>query len=486
MDEIRRLEIELRELQDTLERQRAEAARMRRELSEENRQKLSEYEKQMRGELKAHDRETQKEYERRLREYQRSVRKEMQDKILKMDLDYQRLLMSTNRKEKEWQEKTGQLEALIEELKQDTTGRQQENDSEAKKYMAQAFSQFHEVEEKPHEKFCPGRLASFEEAIDQAQSLCRGGLYEAAIAVAISACSGLGRLGVDIEESFGEWTGQFELFRSRTEFLQKRLDDELAGWITYVQEFILRPEQLSGEMRIDAERNVDYWTGGVYGRIKKLLETCEEEIQRAQGAGITRYLKRENSLSLEELKENCAALEEAEYEWEQAEKKYLFRYKASCERVNWGELMIDYMEDELNLTWLEEESHFREVSEEAGRALEYEAYMRYKYGEDFERVDTREWLELVFVNSMETKIFVYLVPDETEDNVINRVVIYVDYPGAVNEEYSRQIYRHVCESIRMEEGDGRIDFVTDAQWLQTSENALLRETGRSLESKLTR
>lgn len=107
-----------------------------------------------------------------------------------------------------------------------------------------------------------------------------------------------------------------------------------------------------------------------------------------------------------------------------------------------------------------------------------------KYGESYEKADVREWLELAFDNPMDSRIYVYILPYEKNNKVENRLVLYIDYNGAENEDYSRQIYSHIKESINLVEDDVVISFATDVNQLTTNLNATLRETGKSLDKKL--
>lgn len=210
----------------------------------------------------------------------------------------------------------------------------------------------------------------------------------------------------------------------------------------------------------------------------------DKEIGEAEKEGVLQYLKKEQSISMEELKKNISEIDTMNEELEKAVTLYKERYNASCQRADWGEMIIDFLTDEINLVWIDDESHFREVSSEVGEKIDYLQYMELQYGEEYDAVDTREWLELVFTNSMETKIFIYIVPYEKDSHVENRLVIYVDYTGAVNEDYSRQIYSHICESIRLEDDDGIVNFASDVDQLKTNVNATLRAAGKSIESKI--
>jgi hypothetical protein len=132
---------------------------------------------------------------------------------------------------------------------------------------------------------------------------------------------------------------------------------------------------------------------------------------------------------------------------------------------------------------VESESHFKLVENEGSEFLEY---MKMKYPENdiYEKEDMREWLELAFDNATGSRIYVYILPYEKDNHVENRLVVYIDYNGAVNEAYSRQIYLHIRESIGLNEDDGIINFATDVNQLTTNSNSILRETGQSLEKKI--
>ena len=135
------------------------------------------------------------------------------------------------------------------------------------------------------------------------------------------------------------------------------------------------------------------------------------------------------------------------------------------------------------MEWVESESHFRIPDENILKSSDYQEYMVSLFGEDYEKADMRQWLELVFENASDTKIFIYLVPNEKGNKVENRIVLYIDYAGASNEEYSRQIYLHICESIGLEE-DGIISYAADVSDLKNNANRTLRDTGKSIEKKI--
>lgn len=486
MDEIRRLERQLRELQSQLQRQNQEAAQMRQRLAAENQQKLRAYEQEMRTNLDQHDREVQKEYERLLREYQESIREEVQEQQLLMDIEYQKLLADTKAKEQELMEKSRQMEALVAELKKNTQDKDAASAQEAEKYMTEAALSYKTVEKKPHEKFFPKRIKTFHTAICEARTLYKSGLNEAAIAISISARSGLNRLGFDIDEQYEEWARFYEVFKSKVGLIHLRIVDELGVWHSFAFSTNKKTEQLNDEEKDSARKSINYWTRGVYGEIVNRISEFGREIATAEKEGINQYLCREESISLEDMQKNIDELDKIAEQLDHLLVVYKERYSMSCERADWGESIIDFLVDEINLGWIEEETHFKDVEADAKARIDYIDYMTLQYGQTYDPVDSREWLELVFYNSLETKIFIYLIPYEKGDHVENRIVIYVDYIGAENVDYSRQVYAHVCEAIQLEEDDGIINFATDVEQLTSNINTTLREAGRSIKTKMQR
>lgn len=485
MAEVRDLENQIRNLEKQLEDQKKEAARMRREMADENLRKLRAYEKEMESGLKAHDKETQKQYKKLLEEYERSVDAEVADRTLMMNEQYQKLVAQVKKTEKEWQEKNRQLQEAVEKLKTDTANKEKVSSAEAASYNYEAGLAYKEVDKKPHEKFFPKRMQSFLSAISDARELAKKGLNEAAVAIYISARSGLNRLGFDIDEKFDEWVRLYKVFKEREMALRQKHKGELREWFSFTEQPV-PAGKLSTEEFDHASLSLNYWTEGVFSRVGDRLTKLEQEIAKVESRGPEEYLKQEESMDIDALKAATDELKTLDSDLDKSFVLYRQRYTAACERADWGEKIIDFLENELNLTWIESESNFKATEAEVSDSDGYRKYMTMQYGSDYEKVDTRQWLELTFVNSVGTTIFVYIVPYEKGEKVENRIVLYIDYSGAENEEYSRHIYRHICESINLQTDDGIINFATNVEQLSSNTNATLRETGKSIERKMGR
>ena len=94
----------------------------------------------------------------------------------------------------------------------------------------------------------------------------------------------------------------------------------------------------------------------------------------------------------------------------------------------------------------------------------------------------REWLKIAFENSTEAQIYVYILPLEAHGNVVNHIILHIDYAGPEQEMYSRDIYQHICEAIQLtDENDGIVNYVADVNELKVSESKVYSETGKDLE-----
>ncbi len=482
MDEIRRLENQIKELQRQLQAQNAEAARMRQRLADENLQRLQAYQKEMENNLDRHDKQVQQEYERLLHEYQRSIDRELSEQQLQMDMQYQKLMVSMKQKEQEWMEKTRQMEQLIVELKKQNQQKEEASASEAEKYLTEAARTYYDVEKKPHEKFFPKRIKNFQRAIAEARNLFKQGLNEAAIAISISTRSGLNRLGYDIDDKSKEWIQEYELFKTKVLYFRSQLNDELVNWQKEALGKTLIFKHMSDNDKKNSIISINFWSDGDFNKIRNRVNEFGQMIIEVEKQTPDVYLKNENGMTYEDMKKYIEELDKMTEDFEKVKVYHLENYKASCERADWGETIIDFFTEELNLVWDEEKSHYRYY--EDLNDVTYKEYMEMQYGADYEKVDTRDWLELLFNNSMDSDIMIYLVPYKHKNNVENRIVVYINFNGSENLDYSRQIYRHICECLQLEEDDGTLTFATDVDQLATSMDATLRAAGNSIKKKI--
>lgn len=478
MDEIRRLEQEINALQSQLRQQNSEAARARQSLIDENRRKLESYQSDMRRAIRDHDSDTQAEYERLLRQYQNSISGDVQVELAKMDADYNRLLNDVKRNESLLLQKNQELEQAIASIRNDVSRRNEGSSQEAKEYLQNATSTFHVIEAKPHEKFMPKRLQIFFNAIKDGQQLYKAGLFEAATAVAVSAKSGLERLGYSIDDKVEEWDKQFDLFTLKLNYLQNKIQQELVDWEQYTN----NPSNGKQETRTKNLITINYWCRGEFASIIQVAKKYQKYISSLSQVGKEAYLKQTDSPSVDDIKQFIGEIEEADKQLSDLSVLYKKRYMASCERSEWGEKIIDFLTTEINLIWVEHLTGFKEASSEILLTKDFQDFIRIQYGDMTIKEDIREWLKIVFQNSSENSIYVYILPLEAHGNVVNHIVLHIDYGGPEQEMYSRDIYQHICEAIHLtDEDDGIVNYAADVNELKVSENKVYSDTGKDLE-----
>lgn len=478
MDEIRQLEQEIRALQAQLRRQSTDAAQARQRLTDENRRNLESYQADMRRAIRDHDSDTQAEYERLLRQYQASISSDVQVELAKMDADYNRLLNDVKQSETLLLQKNQELEQAIAAIRSDVSRRNEGSSQEAKAYLQSATSVFHTIKVKPHEKFMPKRLQIFFNAIKDGQQLFKAGLFEAATAVAISAKSGLVRLGYNIDDKVEEWDKQFDLFSLKLNYLQTKIQQELSDW----ESFTGNPSNGDTEKRARNLIEINFWSRGGFADVFQTAKKYQRILGAFSQAGKDAYLKQADSPSIDDLKKYIEDIEKADKSLSDLSGLYKKRFSASCERTEWGEAIIDFLTTEINLEWIEALTGHKDATPEVLVSKDFLDYVKSQYGDPGITEDIREWLKIVFENSSENQIYVYILPLEAHGNVVNHIILHIDYGGPEQELYSRDIYQHICEAIQLtDDSDGIVNYAADVTELKVSENKVYSETGKDLE-----
>lgn len=476
MADIQSLEREIRSLQAQLRQQNIEAEQARQRLTEENRRRLMDYETQMRQAIERHDREVQAKYERLLSEYQRALNQDVRSQLARTDEDYQKLLKSVKKNEAALRQKNQELEQAINELKNDASKHQQGSADEAWAYLQSAVGALHAVQAKPHEKFMPKRLDICLNSLKDGNRLFGAGLYEAAAAVAVSSESALERLGYSIDDKISEWDAQYDLFCLKLRCLEAKIQQELTDWASLTKQ----PNGGSAERRQD-NIELNYWSGGEWAQVRQTADESARVKEEVERTGREGYWQLPDGASADDLKRLITAIDKADGQLAALSGLCGQRYAAACRRAEWGEAIIDFFTAEINLEWLEPLSGYKAPDEETATSQEFRDYAALQFGDPHTAEDMREWLRLVFANTAGNRIYIYLLPLENDGKVTNRVILHIDYGGAEQEFYSRDIYAHVCEAIRLENGDGIVNYASDVGALKASRNRLYRETGKDLE-----
>lgn len=480
MDEINRLEREIRDLQRELNSQNVQANNTRQQLVSENRRALDLYKRDMESALRNHDEQTQREYERLLEQYRMSVEQELQLTGSRMEVDYQMLLADVKRNEALLEAKNRELESLIQSLKADFGKQRQGNALEAEKYIADAAAVCTVVGKKPHEKFMSGQFHNLSDTVEDSRRLFSAGMFEAATAVAISARSGIERLDIELEEKIEEWDRYYKLFETEIDMLSEKFKDGLASWCRHID---TNPSPDREEKRLRLIE-LNYWSKGKFERLFADFLAMQRLRVQISAMGKEAYLAQPGGEDVQSLRNKIEAIRNTGKQLDAGSALLVSVYDASCERSMWGEKIIAFLTEELNLVWLENRSGFRIVDEKARAQRDFLDYIRDCCRDESICEDTREWLELAFETASETLVFVYIIPVENKNLVTNQVIMHIEYFGPEQGEYSRDIFTHICESIEVEDiNSGVVQYAADINQLKVSGNKVLRETAAAIEEK---
>lgn len=476
--QVAQLQNQINSLQNQLKNQKNQMESMRRSMAEENRRKLQE----LRNEIARNGANEQQrnEYKRLLNEYQRSMNEDVQNRFMSMNADYQRLAAETARTEQELKGRNQQLEQLINELRTSTQKKEEGSMDEARSSIAEAITKFREIQLKPHEMFTPNRLQIYYNSIKDGQELYKSGLYEAATAVGISAKTGLERLGFIIDDKETEWERYYELFLSELELVSYKLKNEVLKWKKLIDPQF-DGKKLEKDEQIARLVEINFWSGGQYGDVFSEIKKFVKINKYIESKGKEKYLKENNSvMSTDDLKNNTEKINKLDEKLDFESQFYKNSYLASCERFKWGEMLIEFLERDINLTFHDEQSNYCIADNEKLNEQNFRNYVLQQFGSSDITQDVRERLELTFENSGGTYIYIYIVPIVKGETVKNHIILYIDYDGAVQEDYTRDIYNHISECLGLEDPESTMNYVNDISQLQTSNNKAIRETAGTL------
>ncbi len=478
MSQVNELQSQINSLQNQLQAQKREMNTMRQNMAEENRHKLQELRNEM--SRNGSNEQLRAQYHRLLNEYQQSMNKDVQDRFMNINADYQRLVSETQKTEQELNDRTRQLEQLITDLRTSTEKKEEGSIEEAHKSLSEAIRTFRQIQSKPHEMFTPNRLKIYYNSIKDGQELYNSGLYEAATAVGISAKTGLERLGFIIDDKYAEWNRQYELFLTELEVIVEKLKKEVIEW-----KKVIEPDfngaKLSKEEQFRRLVEINFWSGGQYGEIFSETKKFLQIRKNVEEKGKENYLKENQSaVTSEQLEKYAERINELSDSLEDKCEFYKNSYKAACERFEWGEKLIDFLEAEINLAFHDEQSNYRIADKEMLNQQNFRNYIKQQFGNENINEDVREWLELTFENSSDDYIYIYIVPIVKDTKVTNHIILYIDDDGSVTDNYYQEIYNHIASCLEIQFPEDIISYISDISQLQSSNNKTIRETANTL------
>ena len=479
-------------LRSDLNRARAEIEGLSRKIAENRLKQEQSFQREMddlrnktRVAIDARDSVLVRQYEARLSELERKAFDELHEFKFREDMEYRKLERTLKEAEGDWEKKSEELEKLIDDLKRKTTEEGRVASKEALDLIRETEQVFFEVDKKPHEFFLPDRLSIFGSAISDAKNLHGVGMNEAAAAVSISAQSGIKKIDFEVEDLRGEWEQAFNALKGIVRDLSEQIGKEIEEWAEYVG------MASGGDLNEDEKRRltveINYWSKGEFGELSEAVCGYASRISSAEEMGIGDYLKSDaDRWILPELLADIVRAGEINCATSRARAMYRERYEASCLRSEWANAIIDYSTEEKNFVLIEDGAGYKHATEEVLKTECFAEYVFQTYGAKGSEEDSREWVEFSLENDEGTRVFVYIVPHEDDENlaITNSVLLYINHAGAADERFSCAVRDNILEALGAQNENIEVVLVDDLTAIIYDAEGLFFEAAKKLEVKV--
>lgn len=208
--------------------------------------------------------------------------------INKLRDEYNLLEKKVEAYRREYESCITQLKSELEALKKSLEKSQQAEATNAEIEIERLEKEKQATEDVPHDFFCKGKYDIYVNELDEAKALKKCGMFQAAIAVAISAQISLQILRNDVKRGLGTWNEIYMRYKHVVESVFHQLE---------TKEY--RPKIANCALYDDLL--LDFWTEGEF--IKKLTEVKVhmETIKTIDEEGPVKYLKKNRSTTKEQL-----------------------------------------------------------------------------------------------------------------------------------------------------------------------------------------
>ncbi|MCD7956973.1 MAG: hypothetical protein LUG93_14745 [Lachnospiraceae bacterium] len=419
---------DIRSLQHKLERAEREMTRLTREMQDqrermrrEQQREIEALQREMEKALHSREREAEERYRRLLGEYRASLEGTLSENMRRMQAEYEALKSQLEEARKNWEEKSEELARFVREERAQKQEKDEKEREEAEEQLKTLKEKLGEVAELPSERFRAGRLGIVRDMTATAVQFLKRGFCQSALGMAISALSDAKRLELEIREGMEEWLMEFHEWESAQEAAMRLLEQEEA----HAERFLDGPVDISKEERKshDWKADMDYWSQGELGEAKAELMLHGEQIRGIREQIPEEYLKKEGSLSTEEVRARKKELEKVVSRLEQVIRYYQNAWAAYCDRTRLGESVIDYLQGQ--------EFHFLSSGFTVRRREELdEAWQGWLASYPLECMeeeeDYRDIYCICFTDSDGALLAVSVLPVRADSEVSNRLQYYIE------------------------------------------------------------
>lgn len=281
-----------------------------------------------------------------------------------------------------------------------------------------------DLSELPLEHFSGEEYQHYCALLDDARTNLQNKMYQAAAAVAANARALLQGLAANLNLKIEEWNRYFSQWASMCTGASEALNDALLlKQSSCLGQFLLTPTEW------------DYWSKGSYGELRREMDQHLQTITTAQELGIRQYLKREDALKTQQLRELIHTAYGYVPRAEVIAATVAAEFRFSDERYDVGGKILKMMEE--NCYWPVEDPDFPSPDNLTARKAWYRRYYDELNPDDpiisyeEETVDSLQYYELMLTYRGGDQIIIRIVPYRNNGiTVRNDFILAVKLKGA--------------------------------------------------------
>ena len=269
----------------------------------------------------------------RLADYDREAQRQLREKLDELD--------RLNR----------ELQAQVREMVESGARQEQIERREAEKECRNAKEAVSKCEETSHAFFLPGQLDLHRSQAVKAVQMISDGMFSAAMATAVSVCTDVRVLILNVEQQEQEWARLLAEYEARI----RHLEEMLSAFEQERHETVYTDrERMPGHLLDEAR--LSFWSSGMYVPVRDGIALASGMLEEIRQQGIRAYLRREDAMQKRLLVKKISQCREMEDRLTAVITCVRSEIKFSDERYVAGELTADALE---NLGYTVTDSSFR-------------------------------------------------------------------------------------------------------------------------------
>lgn len=331
-EQIRNIEKKNKELEEKIKK-------YEKDFESRNNAKFDEFRRLMRLQFQEHNEKTRSEYESRLAKLKYDISSEIEGSEREILEQYDVIRKEMLKARREFEEENARLQRKIDSIAENDARVDEQQHKDAEEQLKEAYETLSEVDELPCETFYSGKLSIHNTTVESVKDLIKRKLYQAAIAVSISAKAAISIFGIDVKKQMELWEKEYRKFEGKVKSLVKMRDDWHSEWIEAEED-----ENLSNKECADID--ICFWTNNEYEKCKNKVEEWEKLINSISETGITKYLKGKEIIGFDQLMQMSVEADALA-----DNQKLLYDLYSNClaaydERYIWADRIIKYLKEE--------------------------------------------------------------------------------------------------------------------------------------------